>query len=276
MSGFRAWFRGVLILLWLVWGFLMVLIPIPLMGFLGHRRKALGILWIQQRWCERACRFLNVRITVSGEIHSKAGLWVANHISWLDILVIGSIRPGFFLAKQEVANWPALGWLARGIGTLFIRRGDPQHSAEVQTQMIHHLHSGKPMVIFPEGTTSDGSRVLRFHSRLFRPAEMVGVLVQPLGLHYEGAAQEVVPFVGDDAFVPHLLTLLKEEVIEVKVQAHGLIPETASSGEMARHARETIQNGIQMQTRSSALSSSLISLKTLDTAFSDYSPQKSG
>jgi 1-acyl-sn-glycerol-3-phosphate acyltransferase len=105
---------------------------------------------------------------------------------------------------------------------------------------------------------------------------MAGVRVQPLGLHYADTAQAVVPFVGDDAFVPHLLRLLREEFIEVKVQAHGLIPETASAGEMARHARETIQNGIQMQTRSSALKSGLISLQTLDTAFSDYSPQKSG
>ena len=265
MSGFRPWFRGVLILIWLVWGFLMILIPIPLMSFLGPRKKASGILWIQQRWCQRACRLLNVRITVSGEIHSKAGLWVANHISWLDILVIGAIRPGFFVAKHEVSNWPALGWLARGIGTLFIRRGDPLHSAEVQTQMIHHLRTAKPLVIFPEGTTSDGTRVLRFHSRLFRPAETVGVMVQPLGLQYEPPVKDVVPFIGEDAFVPHLLRLLQVKVIEVKVRAHGLSPEGASAGEMARLSRSSIQSGIQMQHESSAPKRSSNLLETLDT-----------
>ena len=110
----------------------------------------------------------------------QAAYLVSNHISWLDVLVIGSIRPVCFLAKSEISQWPLIGYLARRAGTLFIKRGQGVQSAtRAVTDCLRHGHS---VVVFPEGTTSDGSQVKPFYPRLFSVVENHETMVQPLAL----------------------------------------------------------------------------------------------
>jgi 1-acyl-sn-glycerol-3-phosphate acyltransferase len=143
---------------------------------------------------------------------------VANHVSWLDIPVLGAQGEIAFLSKAEVRDWPLVGWLAELTGTLFIARGANQ-AAGTATRVAERVLSGHSVLIFPEGTTSDGTRPLRFHPRLLAAAQGTGVGVQPVALRYGSAreADRVAPFVGDDALLPHLLRLLRHPGLTVQV-----------------------------------------------------------
>jgi 1-acyl-sn-glycerol-3-phosphate acyltransferase len=125
-------------------------------------------------------RGLRIRVATWRAIDPGA-LVVANHISWTDILVLGSLRPMAFVAKSEVRGWPLLGILARLHGTLFIRRGDRGGVAGQVDRITAALERG-PVVLFPEGTTGNGADVLPFRSTLFAAA--AGRWVQPVTLRY--------------------------------------------------------------------------------------------
>ncbi|MDD9812401.1 MAG: lysophospholipid acyltransferase family protein [Gammaproteobacteria bacterium] len=117
-----------------------------------------------------------------GRAHGRGALLVSNHISWLDTMVFGARWPVLFLAKSEVAAWPALGWLARRAGTLFIARG---HGAEQATRDIGDaLRRGRSVVLFAEGRTTDGRGVKRFQPRLLQAALDAGAPVQAAALRY--------------------------------------------------------------------------------------------
>ncbi|HAG20761.1 MAG TPA: 1-acyl-sn-glycerol-3-phosphate acyltransferase, partial [Pseudomonas sp.] len=108
------------------------------------------------RWfLARLAATLPFRVRVTGELPAQPMLWVANHVSWCDIPLLGMLAPLSFLAKAEVRAWPALGWLAQAAGTLFIRRGSGD-AALVNRQLTTHLLQGRHLLIFPEGTSTDG------------------------------------------------------------------------------------------------------------------------
>jgi 1-acyl-sn-glycerol-3-phosphate acyltransferase len=188
-------------------------------------------------WYRAVGRILNLRIHITGQADPTAGLAVANHISWLDIIAIGAQRPYLFLAKEEVARWPVVGFLGRRIGTLFIRRGSAEQLATVGELMTWQLRQGKRLMLFPEGTTTRGERVLRFHGKLFQPAQRVGASVQPIALRYACAARGAVPFVGEDEFLPHLLALLKLERIDLHLHYCPALPAGLTQDQLARTTR---------------------------------------
>src|SRR5471030_194909 len=113
----------------------------------------------RQRWSRffmaRLGNALPFRVTVYGELPKVPMLWVSNHVSWTDIPLLGMLTPMSFLSKAEVRTWPVAGWLALKAGTLFIRRGSGD-SRLIQRQMTQHLQHNNPLMIFPEGTTTDG------------------------------------------------------------------------------------------------------------------------
>ncbi|WP_459476025.1 lysophospholipid acyltransferase family protein [Pseudomonas sp. No.117] len=154
-------------------------------------------------------RALRLRLDVRGEVPRDTHLWLANHVSWLDIVGLGSLRPLSFLSKAEVAAWPFAGWLTRAAGTLFIQRGAERGDAlgEVLTA---RLTQGLSLMLFPEGTTTDGSQLRTFHGRLLSPAIATGTPLQPVALSYwrAGRRDEAAPFIGDDDLVSHLRRLL--------------------------------------------------------------------
>ena len=152
------------------------------------------------RWfLARLAATLPFRVRVAGALPAQPMLWVANHVSWCDIPLLGMLAPLSFLAKAEVRAWPALGWLAQAAGTLFIRRGSGD-AALVNRQLTTHLLQGRHLLIFPEGTSTDGKEVRTFHSRLFACAIDAGRAVQPVAIRYRrnGERDTIAPFTGDD------------------------------------------------------------------------------
>lgn len=216
-------------------------------GWVGLRERLGGApLALRQRLTWRFMRHLRaalpLQVRIRGRLPDTPVLWLANHVSWIDIAVLGALRPLSFLAKAEVAEWPLAGWLARRAGTLFIRRGAGD-SLDLGRQLAGHLQQGHHLAIFPEGTSSDGRSVLRFHPRLLAAALDSGAAVQPVALRYrrDGARDELAPFVGDDALPTHLLRLLAAERAVVEIALLEPIAVTGlTRSELARRAHAAI------------------------------------
>jgi len=177
----------------------------------GRQRRYVStspLVW----WSRRLCWILDVQLRPRGTPIAGAVLFVANHISWLDIFCIAAVCPTHFLAKQEVAGWPLFGWLCRRAGTAFIRRGGDNGAGEAMEHLVWRLRQGERVLVFPEGTSTTGETVRRFYPRLFQAAILARCPVQAIALRYPqaGGLSSVVPFVGDDALLPHLWRLLGE------------------------------------------------------------------
>ncbi|WP_095096231.1 lysophospholipid acyltransferase family protein [Pseudomonas sp. Irchel 3A5] len=198
----------------------------------------------RQRWSRwfmaRLTAALPFRVTVSGELPRQPMLWVSNHVSWTDIPLLGMLAPLSFLSKAEVRTWPVAGWLALKAGTLFIRRGSGD-SKLIQKQMGNHLQQNNALVIFPEGTTTDGTGLRTFHGRLMSSAIDSGVLLQPVAIQYSrnGQPDPIAPFIGDDDLLSHLRRLFANEQGDVHIQL--LTPITTEGKERAALAYEAQQ-----------------------------------
>lgn len=236
----RPWLKGAGIAGLFLLGVIAVAAAMPgLRLFLGRRAFRLNEA-IVLFWDRAACRILDLRVHVSGRPDPEAKLVVANHISWLDIIALGAQRPCVFVSKEEVGDWPVMGYLAKGIGTLFVRRGDAEQTAATAEQMIWRLRQGQRLMLFPEGTTTTGDKVLRFHGRLFQPAALAGAGVQTVALRYEGEAREIAPFVGEDEFLPHLIEVLKLDRIDLHLAYSPALPAGLDGKAMAAMARGRI------------------------------------
>jgi len=143
-------------------------------------------LALSQRWARGMIRALGARLCVEGEAAAPGALLVANHVSWLDILVIASHAPAVFVAKKEVRDWPAIGWLAARAQALFLKRSSGRSLLQVKNRIAALLLEGRNVAIFPEGTTSDGSGVLPFRSGLLQAAVDGAQPVQPVAIAYYG------------------------------------------------------------------------------------------
>jgi len=172
---------------------------------------------LKTHWLRRFSAIVNLCITKQGEPPEQGALLVSNHVSWLDIIVIGQYLPAYFVAKSDILSWPIIGYLAKQGGTIFISRGDKMHIKATTEKMVWVLKQNSNIIAFPEGTTTPGNEVLSFHASLFQPALLTRSDIQPVALQYQGAAKECAPFVGDDAFVPHLIKMLTLDKIEVRL-----------------------------------------------------------
>lgn len=196
-------------------------------------------------WMRQLLGVLRVRVRCSGTPPTPDGLVVANHVSWLDIAVIASLMPGRFVAKSEVRDWPLIGALAAAAGSYFIRRGSNATQA-LTDRMEPRLRAGGRIVLFPEGTTTTGASVRRFHPRLFAAATSTSAVIQPLALRYGRApdGRDVAPFVGDEAFLPHLLQLLGLPGLEVQVVLAPAFIANGERGALARKARANVAEAL--------------------------------
>jgi 1-acyl-sn-glycerol-3-phosphate acyltransferase len=139
------------------------------------------------------------------------GLVVSNHLSYLDIIIISATMPCFFVAKMEIDGWPFFGRAARSGGTIFLDRSSLASAMTVAEQMTERLKLPVPVLLFPEGTSTDGSQVLRFHSRLIDPAITAGAPIEAAGIRYviEGGVEErELCWYGDEGFITHLWKVL--------------------------------------------------------------------
>ena len=154
----------------------------------GSRGSGVRSAWSQRaQWLHgAACRVLKalgIRCIVRGQPPSQ-GLVVSNHLSYLDIVIISSVMPCFFVSKSEIQRWPYFGEAARSGGTIFIDRKSRASTAEVAGQIGERLKLPIPVLLFPEGTSSDGAQVLRFHSSLFEPAIAAGASITAAAVRY--------------------------------------------------------------------------------------------
>lgn len=169
-------------------------------------------------WHKRACKILNIDLSISGTIPQQPCLVVSNHISWLDIIVIGSQIPVHFLSKSEVRQWPIIGWLAACVGTLFIQRGNGK-SAQMAEVISTKISMGDSVLVFPEATSTNGSQTKRFFPNMFAAATKNNIDVLPLAIKYSEKEElsTTAPFIDDDTFFNHLLLVLNNNDIDVKI-----------------------------------------------------------
>jgi 1-acyl-sn-glycerol-3-phosphate acyltransferase len=166
-------------------------------------------LWLQES-ARMALGCLDIETQVEGEPPS-CGMVVANHLSYLDIVLISAVMPCFFVAKIEVDRWPFFGRAARMGGTIFLDRTSPASAMSAAEQIADRLTLPVPVLLFPEGTSTDGSQVLRFHSRLIDPATIAGAPITAAAIRYviEGGVEErELCWYGDESFLTHLWKVL--------------------------------------------------------------------
>ncbi|MGR9014813.1 MAG: lysophospholipid acyltransferase family protein [Gammaproteobacteria bacterium] len=214
----------------------------PALGFLNSARDAkIKRDALKTRWIGWFSAIVNLHIVIDGALPERRALLVSNHISWLDIIVIGQYLPAYFVAKSDISSWPVIGYLSRQAGTIFIHRGNKQQIKMTSEKMIWLLKQNSNIVAFPEGTTTKGDEVLHFHPSLFQPALLTRSSIQPVAIQYQGAAKESAPFIGDDDFVPHLIKMLAMDKIEVRLSFLPVINSTETNRHSASlEARDMI------------------------------------
>jgi 1-acyl-sn-glycerol-3-phosphate acyltransferase len=187
-------------------------------------------------------RIFDVAIKVIGPI-PKHGLLVSNHLSYLDVLVIGALTPSVFVAKREVRNWPIFGWFARLGGTLFADRQRRTQVGPLTAALETALKQETLVVLFPEGTSSDGREVLPFKSALLEPATNPNHQLTAGHIHYElddGDVAEEVCYWKDMTFAPHLLNLLSKKRIRAEVHFSVVGYRSVDRKELARELHGTV------------------------------------
>lgn len=173
----------------------------------------------------------------------QGGLLVCNHLSYLDILVLSSIRPCVFVAKRDVAAWPLFGWLARAAGTIFVDRRRRVATGVVVDLMRGVMANDSLVVLFPEGTSSDGSTVLPFKSALLEPALQLNCPVSVGAIDYslpEGSVADEVCYWRDMTLVPHLVNLLSKAEVKSKLSFARFDPHDVGRKQLALELRREI------------------------------------
>lgn len=200
-------FRGCRLALHLSYGALLAVFY-PLLDQPRQRRTL-------KTWSGQLLSILNVGIQVEGLQPERSGvgcLMVANHISWLDVVVLNAIHPTLFIAKSEVRDWPLIGWLCRRSGTLFLERAMRQNAAAINRHIGTALEQGLCVGLFPEGTTTDGKQVGHFHSALIQPAIDAGARLCPIALRYRdetGEPNTAAAFTGDTTLAGSIWRILR-------------------------------------------------------------------
>jgi 1-acyl-sn-glycerol-3-phosphate acyltransferase len=181
------------------------------------------------------------------------GLIVSNHLSYLDILVMSAAVPCVFVSKAEVEQWPIFGRYARWAGGVFVRRHDQEDAARANASVAEALKIGVPVVLFPEGTTTDGQSVLRFHSTMLQPAIDAGALVTPCSIRYEldnGVVEREVCWWGDMALLGHALNLLAKKTIRATIAFGEPMPATGDRQQLSQTLHRAVLR-LHQQLRSS-------------------------
>lgn len=166
-----------------------------------------------QVWATQLLRIWDIELEVHGQpVAMGPTLMVCNHISWLDIVVIHATRHCRFVSKSELREWPLIGTLATGAGTLYIERENRKDAMRMVKEMARALKAGDVLAVFPEGTTGDGIGMLPFHANLIQSAIEADAPVQPLALQFVDAQTNAISmaarFVGDDTLVGSIWRML--------------------------------------------------------------------
>jgi len=192
----------------------------------------------------RVVRIFGFKLRRIGTPVRGPAMFVANHVSWIDIELMHSQKVVGFVAKSEISRWPLIGWLASRAGTIYHHRGNNESLNGVMHQMVERLQQGESVGVFPEGRTTDGLTLGPFHARIFQPAVLAVTTVQPVALRFgeHGSGQASVAFGPGENFLQNFLRLLGEPSRVAEV--HFLEPlEAGDQGRrwLAERCRERIQ-----------------------------------
>jgi 1-acyl-sn-glycerol-3-phosphate acyltransferase len=207
-------------------------LPIACLRFVGLF-GLLAIMWVdsilhtphtvlerahwQQKWAHHVLRFLHCRVEMRGTVPPR-GLIASNHISYVDVLVLASLRPCVFVAKSEVRKWPLIGMLCARCGVLFLDRSSMRAAAAANRTIAEALRTGMTVVVFPEGTTSAGDTMLPLHAALFQSALDTKEPIIPAWITYNEEHRERVAYYGDATLMSHLLQLMRTREMQATVQ----------------------------------------------------------
>lgn len=199
-------------------------------------------------WSRRLLGLLGVRLVVRGEVPSPESgnlLLVSNHVSWVDVYLLLSMRYVRFVSKAEVRQWPLLGWLAERAGTLFLERGRRADAARVNRRIGDVLAAGGRVSFFPEGTTSNGQELKHFHASLLEPAVLAASLVQPVALRYrrpDGSPSFAPAYTGETTMMQTLEAMAAEgEIVAELVFLPPIPAQGRNRRELARLTEEAIR-----------------------------------
>jgi lyso-ornithine lipid O-acyltransferase len=256
----------------------LVLLPLQLIGIAFDLRLQRTIPHLYHRIL---CALIGVRIREVGRRSTASpALILSNHVSWLDICVISALSPVVFVAKREVAGWPVFGWLARLQRTIFINREARHQTGAATREIAGRLLAGDSVVLFAEGTSNDGIRVLPFrsalvgavHHALGNSTHHSHITVQPLSLAYVGfsgvpmgrSLRERVAWYGDADLIPHLLHVLSSGAVDVIV----------SWGEATAYDMKADRKAIARDAERSVRRMTTAALRTARTAQAETTPSE--
>jgi len=202
-------------------------------------------------WSQRLLKVCGVKLVVhqQGVAPEHGVMVVGNHVSWLDIYVINAWQPVSFVAKAEVEKWLILGWLAKTIGTVFIRRDKRSDARRIVHQLTDVLKSGETICIFPEGTTSDGVQLLPFHANLLQAPVAARAAVQPICLMYENAQgqQSLAPaYIGEVSLFASLVSILRAAPLTAHLYIMAPLEVCDERRELARRAQAAVQSALRL------------------------------
>lgn len=230
------------------------LMPVQALG-LASRRS--WVATFPRFYHRRCCRILGLRVRAIGQpTNARPVLFAANHVSYLDITVLSSLLAASFIAKSEVARWPLFGWLAKLQRSVFVDRR-ARSTALQRDSIAERLAAKDALILFPEGTSGDGNRILPFKSALFSAADRAAigpVSVQPVSIAYtrlDGLPigrrlRPLFAWYGDMAMAPHLWTVLGLGTVEIVVEFHPptTLAECGSRKMLARYCEERVAHGV--------------------------------
>ena len=252
----------------------MIRVPIVLAVFFSSLPFMIALQWTlarvaPARWGTASiayyrflCRLLRIRIEVRGAVVTNMPVMiVSNHMSWSDIVVLGAIAPMVFVAKREVSGWPLIGAAARVQKVVFVDRERRQQTGNTVNEMAERLAEGHPVVLFAEGTSSDGNRVLPFRTALVGAASAMrddaalgGLVLQPMSICYPGLAglpmaraqRPRVAWYGDLDFLPHLKDFIRRNDVDAVVTFG--TPVAATAGQDRKALARTLEGTVRRMT----------------------------
>ncbi len=267
MRGLRAFF-----VLAAFFAFTLPLMPLQLLFLWTGSRFARTF----PHWYHRqVCRIIGIRLHIDGSIARENGvLIISNHVSWLDITVLSAVAPVSFVAKQEVASWPFVSWLAKLQRSVFIDRTRRSEVTDKANEILERLQAGDHIVLFAEGTSSDGNGIVPFKTPLFAAAKPSGgaplggdICAQTLALTYTKLhgiplcrrGRPVVAWYGDMDLASHAWKLLGLGPLDAEIRIGPPVPldEFADRKALARYAEQQVRSDLAVLLRGRSVSKSV-------------------
>jgi 1-acyl-sn-glycerol-3-phosphate acyltransferase len=206
----------------------------------------LGDYRLFNKWVEDLTHSMNTDLHITGEVMTSPGLFVSNHISWLDTIILSHIQPISFIARHDLEHWPLLGTFTKRMQSVYIDRRNKFHAYRSIPAIEQRLNEGRSVHVFPEATTSDGQGVLPFYPMFYEAAVRTARQVQPVAIRYRDEHGKWLPdpaFIGSDSFLDTLERILR--VKRVHAHCHFFEPMDARQlgrKELCRQSRNQIEN----------------------------------